>query len=601
MKSENEEKELAKDLDVVDEPKKSPQKRNIKTIEGTWKPKAALFETQEIIDFLYEYPEKIQEAAEKFDYFITDVYTKMRYYQIYGVKKITNLLDKKTDEEIAKEGHVSVEAVARIRKEVEDAHIPGALLNQKILEYIYEYPDDIKKVAQTLNISETNVISKMKENNIYNATKIRSLLDEKTDEEISAEGNVSIIAVSRIREKEKEKGRKKVVDTPKNKETKKSSSVKKQNENTQRRELPTARIIQLGKNLVDVEKIAEETGVSSRQVSFVLKTYGIYSIQYVTSLLNKLSDKEIAEKGKLNVLAVSKLRKEKSTDTYVQESKKQKENTNAITVKNEKRSKAKKSTPQENSSIIGDKLFLEMAKRFEPVEKIANTFKIDNYEVLLKLEMEKIRSRAEVERLIEKSRNATNEKLAYRVNGDVDTIANIRELVEKRERLIASVSKEDKGAIISSLIADSDINYISERYSISKGKIRAIAQKYERDKYINLPEDRRRVLFKNDFNTLRYCLQKQESLDQTKRMVMNYNITKILVTYQEFLQRPEYALLTYGYMKIGEYYKAAYVAKQYLKFKKFGIKEMAEKINDILEQEKNKQSISLNESNEETR
>ena len=67
-----------------------------------------------------EDPKIIAEELEKsIDY----VYKKLRKLEIYTRKKVISMLEEKTDEEIAEEGHINKEAVARVREEIKKQRI----------------------------------------------------------------------------------------------------------------------------------------------------------------------------------------------------------------------------------------------------------------------------------------------------------------------------------------------------------------------------------------------------------------------------------------------------------------------------------------------
>ena len=228
---------------------------------------------------------------------------------IYSRNKVIQLLDTRTNEEIALEGNVDVEAVARVRREIEN----DRAIKEKIKKDCQENQKETREEIQKQKAEKDKLLLSMARNienvmdmsirlgyttdyiyitlnhaGIYTRRKVIHLLDEKTDEEIASEGNVDVKAVARVRrEREEERRRPSQCSTRQKK------------------------LIEMAKNLDEIHDIMHQLGYSSiTYIQNQLKLAGIYSKAQVIELLDKKTDKEIALEGKVDVEAVARVRQE---------------------------------------------------------------------------------------------------------------------------------------------------------------------------------------------------------------------------------------------------------------------------------------------------
>lgn len=169
-----------------------------------------------------EDPKIIAEELEKsIDY----VYKKLRKLEIYTRKKVISMLEEKTDEEIAEEGHVNREAVARVRKEItkkkmkkengqeeseskQNNHkelpkrgIVESYLVDKIVKMAKSLID-IKIISIVTGAEEEDIIQILKNKGVYTREQVHQMICEtnKINEEIAHEGSVNLLAVINLRE-----------------------------------------------------------------------------------------------------------------------------------------------------------------------------------------------------------------------------------------------------------------------------------------------------------------------------------------------------------------------------------------------------------------
>ena len=237
--------------------------------------------------------------------------------------------------------------------------------------------------------------------------------------------------------------------------------------------------------------------------------------------------------------------------------------------------------PKEQVVIDKKATFLNMAKNYIPVINIAGVINKSEYEVILMLRKAKIYSRDEVERLIEQG-EMTDEQIAGKL-GNVAQIVKIRELVMERQRLIHSISKEQRSRIMAMLSKSCSVGYIAYKMKTSLEVIKAIKEKAEKDKENKVAPETKKILFKIEWIEFESTIKSIESkISELKKHLIDHTIAKILVKYETMLEKVHYAYITYAYMKMGQYQTGIEFAEEYLGLEEPSIAGVKRKIEEAI-------------------
>lgn len=471
-------------------------------------------------------------------------------------RKARRASDRKRKEKMKEERRPGIEAKQKIRKKREQDFREALALGLSTVEIATQFGfKDISTVR----------VKKSKEG-LLGRKEIIALLPNKSNEEIAAIArieNVGIIA--KIRKDSQNEAMQQNEATSRQEdisqsEEKAKSSIPKQDEET---------FLKLAQSLTRVKKIAERLGLTEEQVRDALYDYNIFTREEIIEWLDSKSNVQIAIMGNLDYTIVEKVRKE---EKKIAEGERIPEPTTPETQKKKE-----------------EEMFFRMARNYEPVEKIESVFQMNQYKIILKLRKLKLYSRAEVERMLEKG--GTSDVQIAGENGNVNAVGRIRRKVQKREILIRSIPEEKRAEIrrkVSSGVAVSSIAY-DTRVNISI--IRAIQEKWKRDKALEISDDRKKVDFKRTWIDLKssVCTLEKSSSDYQKNNVQ-YMIEKILVKYEIFLTQSHYAYMAYAYMKMEKNEEGIEFAVEYLNLQSSSTKAVKDRIDEILNQERGKES-----------
>ena len=342
------------------------------------------------------------------------IYQIMRQEGIYTVGKVKQLIEEgKTPEEIAQEGNVNLDAVIKLREELEKSG-KGKIEKGKTpkVEKIIELAKDLKSVteiAKEVQSIRSYVYQIIGREGIYSKSKVEQLIEEgKAPEEIAQEGNVNLDAVIRLKAEMEES-----IENAKTKE-----------------------IIESAKSLMRMIEITEKFQVTQSCVRNIMDKKGIYTRNKVKQLIKEgKTPEEIAEEGNVYLDAVIKFKK-KIASTIPKET-------------NEGREESPKINTSKTSRII------ELAKDLKPVDEIVKEVQCINVYVYQIIGREGIYSRRKVKQLIEEGK--TPEEIAKEGNVNLDAV--IRYINEP------SHSKKRK-----TKIKDSDVSRIVEMARNLKSK-----------------------------------------------------------------------------------------------------------------------------------
>ena len=502
-------------------------------------------------------PDDIKTLRQEFNCKQATIYIYMRNNRIYGKNKILQAIKEKAElgiseeeanAQIAREGNITPEAVARIRNQKKERPISSKQTERKeaikqrkqekenridrFKQRAAQIPDDLETLRKEFGYSNlSSVFHIMTQYGIYNRKAIRKAIKEKTElgiseeeanMQIAKEGNVTLEAVVRIRNQEKEKA-------ISSKQTKRKEAIK---QRKQEKENRIDRFKQRAAQIPDdIETLKKEFEYSNQSaVLSAMTRYGIYNRKAIRQAIKEKADlgiseeeanMQIAEEGNITLEAVARIRqriskpKTKTTRTNVKPSStktiatdKSEVQTDARTVavqsrvaepKTEQSAKAteepkvktleileSRQTPskpiphtkntkasqreidqkqwkQELDQAVKNKIkekqeieqeteiFLKMAREFWPSSSIKGKFQyIDDYDMILIRRKHKILSREEVEELIETT-SLSDEEIAQKANGVVAGVKKVRESIRQRQELIARVPDTKRNFIIESI------------------------------------------------------------------------------------------------------------------------------------------------------
>ena len=314
------------------------------------------------------------EIAEKVKCSKKYVWTIRNSEGIYSLKKVRELIQEGISaEDIATQGNVNLDAVAKLKE--------SNIKSDRVVELLKEIKRP-EEIGNECKCSQAHVYNVRERNKIYLRRQVIKLIKAgESPENIATEGNVNLEAVINLKEE---------LDKISKKEKEKTPKVKK--------------IIELSKDLIGDEEIAERLETSIGYVWRVRGREGIYSRQKVEKMLqNGMSVEEIAKEGNVNLEAVINLRKELE--------------------KSSKREKAK--TPKV-------KKIIELSKDLIEDKEIAERLGSSKEYVCFVRKSEGIYSRRRVKQLIKEDKSP--EEIAKEGNVNLEAVINLREELKKSSK-----------------------------------------------------------------------------------------------------------------------------------------------------------------------
>ncbi len=399
-----------------------------------------------------EIPDDTETLMIEFGYAsIASVFRNMKSNGIYTKSKILKEIQEKTklgiseeeaNKQIAKEGNVTVEAVARIRQEnrIKEGKERQSKLGEKAARFkerAAEIPDDTETLMKEFNYKNRKVVTfYMVSYGIYGKRKIIQAIKEKAElgiseeeanKQIAREGNVTVEAVARIRQG---------ISKPKTNSTRvnvqpSSTQIKTIDKSEVR---PDARTVAVQSRVVEpkTEKTVKTTEDAKKPITHTTDT-----------------------KPGVNLHVAKQLQKEKQVQRNEIEEARQRE-IEQKRLEKELQRVSKENAKKEQAIRQESEVFLKMARELHSIESIQGKFQyIDRYDMILLLRKHKILSREEVEELIETT-SLLDEEIAQRANAETAVVQEVRESIRKKKELIAKVSDTKRNFIIK-LIKESRI------------------------------------------------------------------------------------------------------------------------------------------------
>lgn len=384
--------------------------------------------------------------------------------EIYSRQKVEKMLrDGVSAEKIAAEGNVNLDAVVKLRDELERSNKREKERTPKV-EKIIEFAKDLmgdEEIAKRLKCTKEYVCYVRNNEGIYAKQKVQRMLkDGMSAEKIAEEGNVNLDAVINLRE-ELEKSRKKE-RTPK-----------------------VEKIIEFAKNLIKDEEIAKRLKCTRGYACYVKNNEGIYSIKKVTELIELgKNPEEIAKEGKVNVEAVTKLKEKLETEKIRKKEEAEKKEKEKL----ERRQKSKDSGKHRRKRVRLDeqkkKQLIEDAKNLKSGVEIESILQISRTYVKNIMDGEGIYTRAKVKQLIGLGKSP--EEIATEGNVNLDAVIELKNEIEGlRRRKENRTSGNIPGAVygkrkIIALIREKKTNEeIADLGNVSIEEVEAIRRQLE--------------------------------------------------------------------------------------------------------------------------
>lgn len=400
--------------------------------------------------------------------------------KIYSRRQVIKLIrDGKTPEEISQDGNVNLDAVTKLKKELEsekkstrrDKKDDKSQKNTKkrnaetskaakIIELTKELIED-NEIAEKVQCTKVYVRCIRSREKIYGRQKVKKmLLDGKSAEDIALEGNVNLSAVIKLEEQLKEKKKEK---PKKKKET-----------------LVSEQIVSMATNLTSPKEIAAATYSEVSYVYWVMREKGIYTTRKVTELieLGKIPE-EIAKEGNVNVDAVIKLK-----EKLEKEKTRKKEEAERKQKSKDNRRKRAKLDEQKRKQII------EAAKDLKSGIEIKDIAQVDYSYIYKIMKEEGIFTRTKVKQLIKDGK--TPEEIAKEGNVNLDAVINLKnELEQARKKKETCTQQVSVGAvygkkkIIALIRAKKTDEEIADAGNVSIEKVKTIREQLEQSETTN--------------------------------------------------------------------------------------------------------------------
>ena len=618
--------------------------------------------------------------------------------KIYPKRKVQKMLkDGVSAEKIAEEGNVNLDAVVKLRDELERSNkrekerTPKV---EKIIEFAKNLTED-EEIAKRLKCTRGYACYVRNNEGIYSIKKVTELIElGKSPEEIATEGKVNAEAVTKLKEKlEMEKIRKKEEAEKKEKEKlerrqKSKDSGKNRRKRVRLDEQKKKQLIEDAKNLksgVEIESILQ---ISRTYVKNIMDGEGIYTRAKVKQLIGLgKSPEEIATEGNVNLDAVIELkneieglrrRKENRTSgnipgavygkrkiiALIREKKTNEEiadlgnvsieeveairrqleqgtldtsknlynsrqqatrrtnvtigDAKAIDAQNghkqeERITKKYSNTPtrptysnnSEYERNADDKRpgghdrknaeILQMARQVKSVERIVSALGIPEYTIRNILRKNNILSREDIISLINEG-SKTPQEIAQESGCNLHEIEKLHDrIVEMRQRIERNPKRKQALELLQKGKSENEVMATTRlRREIILEMKELIIGRVEKP----ISKERKQADFKIDMFNLRSSINAmQQHSSRIQAETTDFKIQKILYKYPEFLGRKEYAFFAYAYSKVSEYMKAIDIGEEYLELDTPSISALKSKIEEVLQEEKEKAGATIVDSN----
>lgn len=524
---------------------------------------------------------------------------------IYSRRRAKQLIKEgKTPEEIAKDGNVNLDAVTKLKEKLEMEKLrkkeeaekkekeklerrqksensgkhrrKRVKLDEQKKKQLIEKAKDLKsgvEIERALQIRYTYAKNIMDEEGIYTRAKVKQLIKAgKSPEEIAQEGNVNIEAVIELKNEIEELRRKK--------------------ENKTSRNIPGAvygkrKIIALIKANKTNEEIADLGNVSVEKVENIrkqLKQEQISDVKDLHSPRQQIAmrvDSTIGNGENKGELREDKIIKEASSTSSKKTGELQ---------ENSSINKSESKNPDKTNNAI-----LQMARKAKSVDKIVAVLGIPEYTIRNLLRKNNILPREDIISLINKGEK-TLQEIAQESGVNLKALEGLNERIVQVKQAIANNPKRKQAIELLQMgKSESDIVAITKlrRETILEMK-ELIMGRAEKP----ISAKRQQADFKLDMLSLRSSVNaKQQHSIRMKADTVDLKIQKILYKYPELLGRKEYAFFAYAYSKVSEYMKAIDIGEEYLELDTPSISALKSKIEEVLQEEKEKAGATIGDSN----
>lgn len=238
---------------------------------------------------------------------------------------------------------------------------------------------------------------------------------------------------------------------------------------------------------------------------------------------------------------------------------------------------------------------LQMARQVKSVERIVSALGIPEYTIRNILRKNNILSREDIISLINEG-SKTPQEIAQESGCNLHEIEKLHDrIVEMRQRIERNPKRKQALELLQKGKSENEVMATTRlRREIILEMKELIIGRVEKP----ISKERKQADFKIDMFNLRSSINAmQQHSSRIQAETTDFKIQKILYKYPEFLGRKEYAFFAYAYSKVSEYMKAIDIGEEYLELDTPSISALKSKIEEVLQEEKEKAGATIVDSN----
>ena len=524
---------------------------------------------------------------------------------IYSRRRAKQLIKEgKTPEEIAKDGNVNLDAVTKLKEKLEMEKLrkkeeaekkekeklerrqksensgkhrrKRVKLDEQKKKQLIEKAKDLKsgvEIERALQIRYTYAKNIMDEEGIYTRAKVKQLIKEgKSPEEIAQEGNVNLDAVIELKNE---------IEETKNKKENRTIGT------TPRAVYGKRKIIALIKADKTNEEIADLGNVSVEEVRTIRKQLEQEQIRDVKDLH---SPRQQITMGADSTIGKGENKEELREDKIIKGVSSTSSKHTGELQENSSINKSESKNPDKTNNAI-----LQMARRVKSVDKIVAVLGIPEYTIRNLLRKNNILPREDIISLLNKGEK-TLQEIAQESGVNLKALEGLNERIVQVKQAIANNPKRKQAIELLQLgKSENEVSAITRlRKEVILEMKELVIGKVEKP----ISTAKQQADFKLDMFNLRASINAmQQYSSRIQAETTDLKIQKILYKYPEFLGRKEYAFFAYAYSKVSEYMKAIDIGEEYLELDTPSISALKSKIEEVLQEEKEKAGATIVDSN----
>ena len=530
---------------------------------------------------------------------------------IYSIKKVTELIELgKSPEEIAKEGKVNAEAVTKLKEKLEMEKIrkkeeaekkekeklerrqkskdsgknrrKRVRLDEQKKKQLIEDAKNLKsgvEIESILQISRTYVKNIMDGEGIYTRAKVKQLIGlGKSPEEIATEGNVNLDAVIELKNE--------------------IEGLRRRKENRTSGNIPGAvygkrKIIALIREKKTNEEIADLGNVSIEEVEAIRRQLEQGTLDTSKNLYN--SRQQATRRTNVTIGDAKAIDAQNGHKQEERITKKYSNTPTRPTYSNNSEYERNADDKRPGEPDRKNAEILQMARQVKSVERIVSALGIPEYTIRNILRKNNILSREDIISLINEG-SKTPQEIAQESGCNLHEIEKLHDrIVEMRQRIERNPKRKQALELLQKGKSENEVMATTRlRREIILEMKELIIGRVEKP----ISKERKQADFKIDMFNLRSSINAmQQHSSRIQAETTDFKIQKILYKYPELLGRREYAFFAYAYSKVGEYLKAIELGEEYLELDTPSISALKSKIEEVLQEEKEKAGATIVDSN----